>query len=72
MRPSKLIDDTSPETQAAFTLDLDTRTLPLDGPADRVQLRGGSIEFSRDRINTAFDPADLNPMGQAATLGHHE
>lgn len=72
MRPSKLVDATSPETQAAFTLDLDTRTLPLDGPADQVQLRGGSIEFSRDRINTAFDPADLDPKGQAATLGQHE
>ena len=69
MRPSMLVDDTDP---AAFTLEFDTRTLPLGGPADRVQLSGGSIEFSRDRINSVFEPSDLDPLPGRATLGHHD
>lgn len=69
MSPSMLVDDTDP---AAFTLDFDTRTLPLGGPADRVQLSGGSIEFSRDRINTVFEPSDLDPLAGRATLVKHD
>ena len=69
MRPSLLAGDTDP---GAFTLDFDTRTLPLGGPADRVQLTGGSIEFSRDRINTVFEPSDLDPLAGRATLGNYD
>lgn len=63
MRPSVLIG-VSPEDEdavvEAFTLTLDTRELPLGGPADKVQLVGGSIEFSHDRINTDVDAADFD------------
>ncbi|WP_342318366.1 LmeA family phospholipid-binding protein [Corynebacterium mayonis] len=65
MRPSKLIDVPTTDTQkvlAAFTFERDTRDLPLGGPADLVQLSGGSIEFSRDRINVTLRPEDLTPL----------
>lgn len=65
MRPSQLIDaspDHHPTILNAFTLDLDTRELPLGGPADLVQVRGGSIEFSSDRINTAVTASDFDPF----------
>lgn len=75
MRPSQLLDVPSGEQDAVlagFTLDLDTRELPLDGPADLVQLNGGSIEFSRDRVNTRVEAADLEPRAGASTLGQHD
>ena len=55
-----------------FTFDLDTRELPLGGPADLVQLRGGSLELSRDRVNTVVEAADLEPLAGASTLGQHD
>lgn len=64
MRPSVLIDVAHEDEDAvveAFTLTMDTRELPLGGPADKVHLVGGSIEFSRDRINTDVDGADFEP-----------
>ena len=66
MRPSSLIDvpaGASPDdVLAAFTLDRNTRDLPLGGPADLVQVSGGSVEFSRDRINVVLAPDDLTPL----------
>lgn len=65
MRPSQLIDVPSDLTDRvidAYTLDRDTRDLPLGGQADNVQLSGGSIEFSRDRINTVVEAGDLAPL----------
>lgn len=66
MRPSMLLDappGASPEdVLAAFTLSRDTRDLPLGGPADLVQVSGGSIEFSRDRINVTLTADDLTPL----------
>lgn len=65
MRPSLLIDapaGAEDEILAAYTLDRDTRDLPLDGPADLVQLSGGSIEFFRQRLNVELTPADLAPL----------
>jgi len=75
MRPSQLIDAAAGEEQTVldgFTFDLDTRELPLGGPADLVQLRGGSLELSRDRVNTVVEAADLEPLAGASTLGKHD
>ena len=65
MRPSLLIDappGAEDEILAAYTLDRDTRELPLDGPADLVQLSGGSIEFFHQRLNVTLDATDLAPL----------
>ena len=65
MRPSVLLDappGAEDKVIDAFTLTRDTRDLPLGGPADLVQVSGGSIEFSRDRINVALTPDDLTPL----------
>ncbi|WP_291314091.1 DUF2993 domain-containing protein [Corynebacterium sp. UBA2622] len=69
MRPSALVDaprtatgDDAARILDAFTLKRDTRDLPLGGPADLVQVSGGSIEFSRDRINVTLTPDDLTPL----------
>ncbi|WP_249399739.1 LmeA family phospholipid-binding protein [Corynebacterium qintianiae] len=65
MRPSLLVDIPSgaeDEVLAAYTLDRDTRDLPLGGPADIVQLSGGSIEFIRQRYNVVLDESDLAPL----------
>lgn len=73
MRPSQLLEvpDDEQAVLDGFTFDLDTRTLPLGGPADLVQLTGGSLEFSRDRVNTVVEPADLEPLARASTLENH-
>ena len=73
MRPSQLLEvpDDAQAVLDGFTFDLDTRTLPLGGPADLVQLTGGSLEFSRDRVNTVVEPADLEPLARASTLENH-
>ena len=74
MRPSQLVevpDGAEQQVLDGFTFDLDTRDLPLGGPADLVQLTGGSLEFSRDRVNTVVEPADLEPLAEASTLGTH-
>ena len=60
------------EVLEGFTLDLDTRSLPLGGPADLVQLTGGSLEFGRDRVNTAIQAVDLEPLAKASTLERHD
>ena len=73
MRPSQLLEvpDDEQAVLDGFTFALDTRTLPLGGPADLVQLTGGSLEFSRDRVNTVVEPADLEPLARASTLENH-
>lgn len=75
MRPSQLLEVPDGDEQAVldgFTFALDTRTLPLGGPADLVQLTGGSLEFSHDRVNTVVEPADLEPLARASTLENHD
>lgn len=65
MRPSLLVDapaGAEDEILHAYTLDLDTRELPLGGPADLVQLSGGSVEFSRQRLNPTLEAGDLSPL----------
>lgn len=69
MRPSELLDvppELVDQAIAAFTLRRNTADLPLGGPADQVQLTGGSIEFSRDRINTYVEESDLTPLAHDA------
>ena len=69
MRPSELLDvppELVDQAITAFTLRRDTEDLPLGGPADQVQLTGGSIEFSRDRINTTIEESDLTPLAHDA------
>ncbi|MDY5786087.1 DUF2993 domain-containing protein [Corynebacterium sp.] len=71
MRPSKLVDVAPEDTERvldAFTLTLDTRDFPLGGPAGLVQLSGGSIEFSRDRMNVTLSPEDFTPLATPADL----
>ncbi|WJY68724.1 LmeA family phospholipid-binding protein [Corynebacterium auris] len=69
MRPSTLDDAPSgadtDSVLSAFTLTLDTRDLPLGGPADLVQVSGGSIEFSRDQINVTLSLDDLSPLARS-------
>ena len=72
MRPSELLDvppELTDQAVKAFSLRRDTADLPLGGPADKVQLTGGSIEFSRDRINTTIEEDDLTPLAHDAADG---
>ncbi|WP_040356994.1 LmeA family phospholipid-binding protein [Corynebacterium capitovis] len=73
MKPSILLDAPAGAEDAvlsAFTLERDTRDLPLGGPAGLVQVSGGSIEFSRDRINVTLGADDLTPLAPVtATQG---
>lgn len=64
MRPSEVepaSDAGVDDVIKALSYELDTLTLPLGGPADMVQLSGGSIYFSRDVVNAAVDVDDLVP-----------
>jgi hypothetical protein len=69
MSPRELVDapdDLSPaEEEAAreaFSLTLDTRSLPLAGRASRVNMSGGSIFFEAERHNVTVRLADLSPV----------
>lgn len=65
MRPSLLLDappGVEDKILDAYTLDRDTRGLPLGGPADAVLLSGGSIEFFRQRLNVTLSDSDLAPL----------
>ncbi|AWB84610.1 DUF2993 domain-containing protein [Corynebacterium liangguodongii] len=66
MRPSVIISAPPGATDAilaAYTLERDTSELPLGGPADLVQLSGGSIEFSHQELNVALSDTALAPLG---------
>ncbi len=52
----------TPEAAAAFTLNFDTRDLPLPAQATMVSLRGGSIIFEVQRRNIALNLQQLSPL----------
>ncbi|WP_018297392.1 LmeA family phospholipid-binding protein [Corynebacterium lubricantis] len=64
MEPISLIDDAGDPNRVreGYTLTFDTRDLPLAGPANLVQLRGGSIQFEAERRNITVQPSDLTPV----------
>lgn len=69
MTPSKLIDVPGHLTDAAtnaFTLELDTRDLPIGAQADMVELAGGSIKFSAQSRNVELTPDLLSPVAPPA------
>lgn len=51
----------------AFSLSLDTRTLPIGKQADKVEVSGGSIRFSATEKNVTLTKDHLSPV--ATTLG---
>lgn len=74
MTPRELVDapaDLSPAeaeaVRSAFSLTLDTRTLPLAGRASRVNMSGGSIFFEAERHNVTVRLADLSPVDASGT-----
>lgn len=75
MTPLQLID-VPPELHdtitQAYTLELDTRDLPIGARADKVELAGGSIRFSAQQRNVSLTADILSPLAQATTLGRHE
>ncbi|MHA2789777.1 LmeA family phospholipid-binding protein [Corynebacterium sp. S7] len=64
MEPMTLIDDAGAPDRVrdGYTLTFDTRDLPLAGPANLVQMRGGSIQFEAERRNITIQPTDLTPV----------
>lgn len=56
------VDAASPHVRDAFSLDLDTRRLPLPAQATMVSLRGGSISFEVQRRNVTIATAGLSPL----------
>ncbi len=59
MRPSNAPDAA---TEQAFSLELDTRSLPLPEQATMVSLRGGSISFEVQRRNRTLSNGQLSPV----------
>ena len=74
MSPRELVDapaDLSPAAaeaaREAFSLTLDTRSLPLAGRASRVNMSGGSIFFEAERHNVTVRLADLSPVDASSS-----
>lgn len=69
MTPQSLVDVPPPLTAAttdAFTLELDTRDLPLGARADKVEVVGGSIRFSAQTHKVTLTPEILSPVAVPA------
>lgn len=69
MEPIELIDVAPEHTDAvtrAYTLELDTRKMPLGAQADMVHVVGGSIQFVAQRRNVTLTEADLSPVPAAS------
>lgn len=65
LQPTQLIDaQHHPQDQVyqAFTLEFDTRTLPLSKEASFVYLSGGMIFFQTQEHNVILEPGDLSPI----------
>lgn len=55
-------DDLSDRARTAFSLQLDTRQLPLPAQATKVSLRGGQITFEMQRRNVTLTNGQLSPF----------
>lgn len=64
MEPLEIIDSAGrPDlVEKGYTLEFDTRDLPLAAQANMVQLSGGSIVFEAERRNITLRPSDLTPV----------
>ena len=69
MEPKQLIDvasDLSPAVTQAYTLELDTRDLPIGTQADLVEVAGGSIRFSAQQHDVEVTDELLSPIAAPA------
>ena len=69
MEPSELIDVPPaliPAVTSAYSLQLDTRNLPIGGQADKVDVAGGSIRFSAQQHAVTVTPELLSPIAAPA------
>lgn len=69
MEPIELIDvpsDLAPTARDHFTLELDTRNIPIGAQADMVDLAGGSIRFSAQKRNVELTQEVLSPVARPA------
>ena len=69
MEPKQLIDvpDALTDTvTSAYTLELDTRDLPIGAQADKVDVSGGSIRFSAQRRDVELTQDMLSPVAATA------
>ncbi|WP_296148253.1 DUF2993 domain-containing protein [uncultured Corynebacterium sp.] len=69
MEPEQLIDVPSALTSAvtdAYTLELDTRDLPIGAQADLVEVAGGSIRFSSQQHDVTVTDELLSPVAVPA------
>lgn len=69
MEPKQLIDvpaDLIPAVTDAYTLELDTRNIPIGAQADKVEVAGGSIRFSAQQHAVTVTPELLSPIAAPA------
>ena len=69
MEPKQLIDvpaGLAPAVESAYTLELDTRDLPIGAQADMVEVAGGSIRFSSQEHAVTVTPGLLSPIAKPA------
>lgn len=64
MEPTVILEAAGDEeaVRRGYTLEFDTRELPLAGQASMVQAAGGSIMFEAERRNVKLKPSDLSPV----------
>ncbi len=69
MEPTQLIDvppALAPAVTDAYTLELDTRDLPIGAQADLVEVAGGSIRFSAQQHDVEVTDELLSPIAAPA------
>ncbi|MFV8396075.1 LmeA family phospholipid-binding protein [Corynebacterium hindlerae] len=67
MTPDRYIDvpeDREREAKDAFTWTIDSRSLPLPAPVNRVYCAGGSIYFEAEQRTTTVDASNLSPISK--------
>lgn len=57
-------EDRQQEAFSAFTWSIDSRTLPIPAPTNRVYCSGGSIYFEAEQRNTTIDASNLSPISK--------